>query len=561
MSDSALRNLTFTIDADGIGVALIDMPGRPFNVFSDDMIDELAELIRMIENTPGLKAVVIASGKDAFMAGADLAMVQGFTTLRFERTPADIRRVFSRLTYTLRKLEKLRVPTVAAVNGLALGGGLELAMACHYRIAAQSNTPCLGLPEVLLGLLPGAGGTQRLPRLTSPAFAARVLLGGQPVTPTAALEAGLVDALAEPSSLLASAREMARHAEPGARWDRSGWRAPADVEHLLDGKNATERLLALAASGAAVAHLYPAVGAIMQCLRDGYPRDIDSAIEVEIDCFLPLMLDAVAGNMVRTSFLSKTAAPKRAAARCGGARASVARISQVGLASASPRLGKRFEVIDNASSADATLVFANAAADASAQCNIRVRNALTSHAFDCAAELRVVDDFERSEFAEIAGVDDDAIARALSVANRLRMTPVVTRAETAGPSQRLLDATRTHAARHLGTPIARAAVAHALDLGGLLQRAGLEVAALAPYTDVDRVYGLELLTAVALEAARVLDEGALASAEEVDVLAVVGLGFPAWSGGPLSYLDMLRRGELPGARVPAELRAAPYYAH
>jgi len=108
-------------------------------------------------------------------------------------------------------------------------------------------------------LLPGAGGTQRLPRLTSPAFAARLLLGGQPVTPSAALEAGLVDALAEPTALLASARELARHAPAGARWDQPGWQAPPDSEQLLTRADARERMLALAYCGARVAHLYPAV--------------------------------------------------------------------------------------------------------------------------------------------------------------------------------------------------------------------------------------------------------------------------------------------------------------
>ena len=98
MSVHELRNLRFEVAADGIGIALINMPGRPFNVFSDDMIDDLAALITRIENDTTLQAVVIASGKDSFMAGADLAMVQGFTTLRFERTAAEIRRVFSRLT-------------------------------------------------------------------------------------------------------------------------------------------------------------------------------------------------------------------------------------------------------------------------------------------------------------------------------------------------------------------------------------------------------------------------------------------------------------------------------
>ena len=561
MSVHELRNLRFEVAADGIGLALINMPGRPFNVFSDDMIDDLAALITRIENDTTLQAVVIASGKDSFMAGADLAMVQGFTNLRFERTAAEIRRVFSRLTYTLRRLERVGVPTVAAVNGLALGGGLELAMACHFRIAAQGTTPCLGLPEVLLGLLPGAGGTQRLPRLTSPAFAARMLLGGQPVTPATALEAGLVDALADASTLNAAAHEMARHALAGARWDKHGWRAPADAEQLLSGADALDKLLALTCTGPHVAHLYPAVGAIIQCLRDGYHRDIDGGIEVAIDHFLPLMLDAVAGNMVHTTFLSKTAAPKRAAARLHGAQASVARIAISGLEAVPARLARRFEVVADAHAADANLVFNSAHANRAVTCNIRVRGVMDTAPADCAAELRMVDDFERAEFAEIAATTHAAAARALSIANRLRMTPVVTSANDCGPAQRLLAATRDYAEQHIASATARAAAAHALDLQMLFSRAELEVGKLAGYTDVDRECGLMLLTAVALEAARLLDEGVLANAEEVDVLAVVGLGFPAWSGGPLAYLDMLRRGELRGAKTPAQLRAAPYYAH
>jgi 3-hydroxyacyl-CoA dehydrogenase/enoyl-CoA hydratase/3-hydroxybutyryl-CoA epimerase len=561
MSVTVMRNLRFEIADDGIGVALIDMPGRPFNVFSDDMIDELAELIGLINATPALRGVVIASSKDAFMAGADLAMVQGFTSLRFERTPAEIRRVFSRLSYTLRKLERVRVPTVAAVNGLALGGGLELAMACHYRLAAHGTAPCLGLPEVLLGLLPGAGGTQRLPRLTSPAFAARLLLGGQPVTPSAALEAGLVDALAVPSALIDSAREMARHARAGARWDQPGWHAPRDAEGTLDGSQTVARLQNLACTGPRVAHLYPAVGAIINCLRDGYHRDIDSAIEVEIDNFLPLMLDPVAGNMVRTSFLSKTAAPKRAQARLGARDGKVENIAVRGIATIPSRLARRFTIVAEPAAADACLVFDDAAAADDAPCNIRVRQVNSSRPADCAAELRIAEAFEVADFAEIAGPAAEARARALAIAQRLRMTPVVTTVSGAEPAQRLLQATSIAARQHAASPSARAALAHALDLEALFTRAGLEVGELAGYTDVDRVYGLTLLTAVAMEAARLLDEGVLATAAEVDVLAVVGLGFPAWSGGPLSYLDMLRRGELAGARPPAQLRATPYYPH
>ncbi|MGE0862114.1 MAG: enoyl-CoA hydratase-related protein [Gammaproteobacteria bacterium] len=554
-SAPAFRNLRLDHEPGGIVVATLDMPGRPFNVFSDDMIDELAALIDHVAATPGLRGLVLASSKDAFMAGADLAMVQGFTRLRFAHGAAEIRRIFSRLTYLLRRLERLPVTTVAAVNGLALGGGLELAMACHYRIAARGSAPVLGLPEVLLGLLPGAGGTQRLPRLTTPEFAARVLLGGQPVTPDAALEAGLVDALAEGAALRASAVEMARHALPGARWDQPGWHAPADSSGLVDAGDGAERLTALAWTGAEVAHLYPAVSAIVRCLREGYPRDIDGGIETEIDCFLPLMLDPTAGNMIGTSFLAKTAAARRAAARLGRAR-DVARVAVRG-GDAPARLARRCEIV-SVDAADAQVVVAGPRpADAPPDTTLRLRGPDDDASADCGAELRLHGPLAGAECVEVT--EGGAAASALGLALRLRLVPVATDASTPGPGARLLAVVREFCERRAASSAARAALAHALDLGGLLRSAGLAVGPLGGYTDADRATGLALMTEVAAEAAACLAEGALAHAEDADVLAVVGLGFPAWSGGPLRYLDMLARGELPGAVVPAGLTGAPFY--
>lgn len=552
-----MHNLSFVIGADGIGVATLDMPGRPFNVFSDDMIDELDALTTTIEQARGLKGVVVTSGKDAFMAGADLAMVRGFTTLRFEHDAATIRRSFSHLSYLLRRFEKLTVPTVAAVNGLALGGGLEFAMACHHRVAAHGEVPCLGLPEVLLGLLPGAGGTQRLPRLTSPAFAARMLLDGRPVTPAVAHAAGLVDHLAAPAQLVESARAIALNARAGARWDHDGWTAPADEDGVLAGADVAARLAALAWMGPRVAHCYPAIAAITRCLVDGQGLDIDAAIEVEVDNFLPLMLDPVAGNMVRTSFLSKTAAPKRAAAVLGGSAGALRRVALGGAVPA--RLAQRVEIVDETATADLVLVRDTLPAGARREYAVGLREGVDAPATGCAAELRLVPDLDRAEAVEIAAAPGEMGVRALALANRLRLVPVVAAPAEPGPGRRLLDAVRGWCAEYAATPGERAPLADALDLRDLFARAGLATGERPQWGAEHRVDGLALLLAVAREAAACLADGAVGAPGDLDVLAVVGLGFPAWTGGPLAFLDGVARGEYAGlALLPGEA-ATPYY--
>lgn len=538
-----MKNLRFAVDGDGLGTATLDMPGRPFNVFSDDMIDELEALVARIERDDSLDGVVIASGKDAFMAGADLAMVRGFTTLRHRESPDAIRRTFSRLSRVLRRLEQVRVPTVAAVNGLALGGGLELAMACHHRVAAQGEAPCLGLPEILLGLLPGAGGTQRLPRLTSPAFAARMLMDGKPVTPAVAQEAGLVDHLAEPSALLDSAQAVARRARAGARWDRGDWQAPADDEGVLTGPGAFERLCGLGWVDADVTHLYPAFGAIARCLLDGYAEPFDAAMEVEFDNFQSLMLDPVAGNMVRTSFLSKTAAPKRAAKRLGAVDAPPTRIAVVCAGAVPARLAKQFELVEPG---DAEVV-------------LGLRRVPDAPQTGCEVELRHAGDFDRCEAVEVAAVPGEAAARALAVLNRLRRVPIAAGPDAAGPAERLLRAVIDEDARQALDADARARLAVAADLRALFARAGLETGAAAAPGPADREHALELLAAVAAEAAACLDEGLLACPEDADVLAVTALGFPAWTGGPLTFADSVARGEVAGISQLPQGLAPPYY--
>ncbi len=547
-----MLNVTYQVDDDGIAIATLDMPGRPFNVFSDDMIDELERLLDDVTAQPP-RGLIIASGKDAFMAGADLTMVRGFTTLRFRATPAEVRATCSRLSRLMRRLECLPVPTVAAINGLALGGGLELAMACHRRVAIDSTQPCLGLPEVLLGLLPAAGGTQRLPRLIGLADGARMLLDGRPIAPTAALALGLVDALAAPAALLALARQQFAGMTAGARWDKVGWQAPQSDLAMLDGPDANSRLLAHAGIHRHTAHRYPALASICQCLIGGYRLPIDAALELEADAFLPLMLDPVAGNMVRTSFLSKTAAPKRAAQRLGTADAPVRRIAVAGLEPMPMRLARSFSIVG-----------ANDAPELSVQRTASVSQYLLTMSIRAepgpvtvsdAVELRLAGDFEDAEAIEIAAAAGPTGALALSLVNRLKCVPIAVSASVPGPTARLLQAAAEWLSAH--PEASCGGMANAVDLGALLRRLGAVMPEQSGTTDQDHANGIALLTCISQAAAACMADRAVETAADMDVLGVFALGYPAWTGGPLSFLDMWRRGEIAGN--PADPAATVWY--
>ena len=536
-----MNNIALVKDGDGIAVATIDMPGRAFNVFSDDMIDDLEALITTIEADQELTGVVITSAKPSFMAGADLAMVRGFTTMRFTHDPAAIRTTVSRLTYLLRRLEKVRIPTVAAVNGLALGGGLELALACHYRVAVDTNVPCLGVPEILLGLLPGAGGTQRLPRLVGLPLAARMLLDGKPIAPTEAHAAGLVDQLAAADELLGAARAFVRTATAGARWDRPHWESPADASGLLNGDDAATRIAENAWIAPRVQHLYPAIDAICRCLIDGYGRPIDEAIDVEIDNFTPLMLDPVAGNMVRTLFLSKTASAKRAGGMAGQ-EVRVQSVAVMGNEPLAPRLLRRLEQTADAAAADAVLLLQGHPAYEGNN-GIAIRDVLREPATACDVELRTPGRPDDVDVVEIAAAPGAGAARALSLVNRFGLVPIIVSRQDPGLYGRFIAVVRAWAQERPDSPAAWAAIADAVDCHALFGLCGIVVGAPGGYTDGDRAAGLELMARMAQTAAQCLHDGVAHSAQDIDVLAVVGLGFPAWSGGPLTFADAVRRGE------------------
>lgn len=298
------------LDADGALVARIDMPGRAMNVFSRELMDALEALMSRAAYDPAVKGVVLTSGKSAFLAGADLEMIKMFTERARTGTTEELHDLFGHLGRLFRKLELHPKPFVAAINGLALGGGLEVCMACHARVVADDPSIQLGLPEIKLGLLPGAGGTQRLPRIVGAAAGLRMLLTGDPVTAQEALKLGLVDEIVAPEHLIDAARRrvavMTSHAAP---WDLEG---PVFKSVPFDFTAADAHSAIAAEVGVSEYQMrrYPAYRAIMQCVTGGWNLPMTMAGEYEMSIFVKLMRDPVAGNMVRTLFLNRQKAAK-----------------------------------------------------------------------------------------------------------------------------------------------------------------------------------------------------------------------------------------------------------
>ena len=304
-------NITTELDADGILLAVIDMPGRAMNVFSADMMDSLEALLDEASSNAAIRGLIITSGKDAFLAGADLEMIRMFTERGLVDTPEQLHELCGRLGRLFLRLEQLDKPSVAAINGLALGGGLELALACHQRVAADGDKVLLGLPEIKLGLLPGAGGTQRLPRLIGTSKGLDMLLTGNPVAPRQALELGLVDQVCSTDELLSTARQLVLSSEPRKpRWYRQDYQADTA---LFDHPGSDRYATACQQLGIDTYQRdhYPAYEAILACVAEGLRMPMDAAVRWEMDIFVELIRDPVAGNMVRTLFLDRQKAGKQ----------------------------------------------------------------------------------------------------------------------------------------------------------------------------------------------------------------------------------------------------------
>ncbi len=231
----AFNNFKIETDADGIALVTWDTPGRSMNVLDETSVNELAEIAKQTSADAAVKGVVITSGKEALCAGADLSMLEGLNRtsaemLKAKGEEAANQMLFDRsrhLSQVFRGIETSGKPWVAAINGLALGGGFELTLSCHYRVAADNPKTRLGLPEVKVGLFPGAGGTQRVPRIVSPQDAMQLLLKGEAINLAKAKALNLIHAIVPPTELIKAAKDWIKGGGKAvAPWDEKGFKLP-----------------------------------------------------------------------------------------------------------------------------------------------------------------------------------------------------------------------------------------------------------------------------------------------------------------------------------------------
>ena len=300
--------LTIEIDAGGIALVTIDLAGRSMNVVDWPLADRIATLADELRDDPKVTGVILTSGKRDFIAGADIAILSDVTGP--EITPAASARGVARMGGAFRRLEAIGKPVVVAAPGTALGAGLELMLACHYRIGARNDTALFGLPEVGLGILPGAGGTQRLPRVIGIEAALPMLLTGKPISAERAHELGLLDELVAPEDLIPAARRALAEGRvpPAPPWDGKRFIPPGLPIDAL----AAFTLFTMANAGLA-AHpgpAYPASRIILSCVWEGLRLPIDKALKVEQQWFARLAVQPVTPALIALRFYTRQRAAK-----------------------------------------------------------------------------------------------------------------------------------------------------------------------------------------------------------------------------------------------------------
>jgi 3-hydroxyacyl-CoA dehydrogenase/enoyl-CoA hydratase/3-hydroxybutyryl-CoA epimerase len=298
----SLKEFRIEESRDGIVHLIFDMPGRSMNVFSNSAIDDIGVFAAWLK-TSDARGCVVRSGKaNAFCAGADLPEIEAaydmIEAAAFEERERRAFDHFFRLSKNLRALETCGKPVVAAIGGLALGGGCELALACHSRIMTATKSAQLGLPESLVGLLPGAGGTQRLPRLVDIETALAVLLDGARLDAESALAKGAAAAVVAAGQEVAAAEQWILQANtPRQPWDQGqASRLDAARSRLTEER----RIRRMAPKG----H-FPAPLAILECIEGGLGQSIENALVHEMAVFSKLIQRPEPRAMIRALFMGR----------------------------------------------------------------------------------------------------------------------------------------------------------------------------------------------------------------------------------------------------------------
>ncbi len=305
--------IEFTVE-DGVAVLTIDMPGRSMNVWNRESLAAFGAAVERVAADENIHAAIVTSGKDAFLAGGDLDTIGALAGRAGDDGSEDadeLHESAGSLSRLLRRMETCGKPFVAAMNGAAMGGGFELALACRHRVLADHPGAKVGLPEATLGLLPGGGGTQRLPRLIGVQTSLGLLMEGKQLRPDKALKMGVVDVVVSADQVVDAAKAWIRDDGSAKQpWDRRGFRVPGGGKE--DPRTARTFMVATALLRAKTHDRYPAGLAILSCVREGLQVPFDTGLEIETRYFVSLLRDPVAAAMIRTLFVHLQEANKGA---------------------------------------------------------------------------------------------------------------------------------------------------------------------------------------------------------------------------------------------------------
>ncbi len=354
------QQFSFETDADGIALLTFDMPGRSMNVFTIEVMDELEALVERVAADAAIKGAVIVSGKKDFSGGADITMLHGLFSVFAEKLRRDPKaakqelfEASSRMSRLYRRLETCGKPFVVAIHGTCMGGATELALAAHGRVMADDRDARIALPEVKIGIFPGAGGTQRVMRMTDPQAGLEMLLKGSSLDGKRALSMKLVDQLAPREKLVETAKAMIAGGLKATKpWDAKGWKpdgaakvfSPAGFQ-LWPAANALYRKETY--------DNYPGARFLLQSVFEGLQLPMDAALRVESRYFAHVLQTKEAAAMIRTLFVSKGELDKGARRPVGAPKRMIAKLGIIGagfmgagIATVSAKAGMEVVLID-----------------------------------------------------------------------------------------------------------------------------------------------------------------------------------------------------------------------
>jgi 3-hydroxyacyl-CoA dehydrogenase/enoyl-CoA hydratase/3-hydroxybutyryl-CoA epimerase len=323
-----MENFKIDVDADGIALITFDVPGRSMNTLTGKVMAEIPEWVERVKTDDAIKGVVLTSGKTSgFCAGADLGDMAGGML-----SGGSLQEAYDagwKLNGALRALETCGKPVAAAINGLALGGGLELTLACHYRVVGDDNKIQLGLPEIKVGLFPGGGGTQRLTRLIGVQAAMMAMSEGKSFRPNDAKGAGIVHEVVAKGSEVEEAKAWIKGGGKAQQpWDDKGFKLPGGgpyhpvgVQNFIVG-NAMLRKQSYGN--------YPAVLNLMKAVYEGVQVPMDAALRIETRYFIKTLMTPQAQGMIRSLFLSKQELDKGAVRPAGIPASDAKKVTVIG---------------------------------------------------------------------------------------------------------------------------------------------------------------------------------------------------------------------------------------